>query len=230
MVTADNPHGSITNSDLELAGGLLHLDALSQCFDIRKRTVLSKGDNLSTTFWERRGSTSTNSPPAYLLCLFGKHQRFHRLLPWFDYISGPSNPIADSLSHNFNLTWPDQLANIMPFLPQHNGPQVWTPSGRVISAVTSALLRKQSKWESLQVALPAPLPLGPSGVTSPVALASTSFSKPSRTKYHSYKSLPSKFVAENYLPAAVQSGLNQLKITYDTLPRRTLMWGPRIPI
>ncbi len=63
LVTADNPHGSITNSDLELAGGLLHLDALSQCFDIREWTVLSKGDNLSTTFWERRGSTSTNSPP-----------------------------------------------------------------------------------------------------------------------------------------------------------------------
>ena len=33
LVTADNPHGSITNSDLELAGGLLHLDALSQCFE-----------------------------------------------------------------------------------------------------------------------------------------------------------------------------------------------------
>jgi hypothetical protein len=77
LVTADNPHGSITYSDLELAGGLLHLDALSQCFDTREWTVLSKGDNLSTTFWECRGSTSTNSPPTYLLRLFGMHQRFH---------------------------------------------------------------------------------------------------------------------------------------------------------
>ncbi len=76
LVMADNPHGSITNSDLELAGGPFHLDALSKCFDIRERTVLSKGDNLSTTFWECRGSTSTNSPPAYLLRLFGMHQRF----------------------------------------------------------------------------------------------------------------------------------------------------------
>jgi hypothetical protein len=76
LVVADNLHGS-TNSDLELAGGLLHLDALSQCFDIQERTVLSKGDNLSTTFWECRGSTSTNSPAAYLLRLFGMHQWFH---------------------------------------------------------------------------------------------------------------------------------------------------------
>jgi hypothetical protein len=196
-----------------------------QCFDIWERTVLSKGDNLSTTFWERRGSTTINSPPVYLLRLFGMHQRFHQYVPWFDYISGPSNPIADSLSCN----WLDQLANIMPFLPQHNGPQVWTPSERVISAVTSALFRKQLKRESLQVVPPAPLPFGTSGVSSPVAWASTPFSKPSRTKYHSYKSLPSKFVAENYLPVAVQSGLDRLKITYGTLPRHTLMWGQRIP-
>jgi hypothetical protein len=127
LVTADNQHGSIMNSDLELAGGLLHLDALSQCFDIWERTVLSKEDNLSTTFWERRGITSTNSPPAYLLCLFGMHQSFHQYVPRFDYISGPSNPITDSLSCNFNLNWSDQLANIMPFLPQHNGLQIWNP-------------------------------------------------------------------------------------------------------
>jgi hypothetical protein len=229
LVMAENPHGSITNSDLELAGGLLHLDTLSQCFFIWERTVLSKGDNLSTTFWERWGSTSTNSPPAYLLHLFGMHQYFHRYVPRFDYISGPSNPIADSLSCNFDLNWSDQLANIMPFLPQHNGPQVWTPSGQVVSAVTSALLRKQSRRESLQVVPPVPLPLGTSGVTSPVTWALTPFSKPSRTKYHSYKSLPSKFVVENYLPAAVRSGLDWLKITYGTLPRHSLTWGPRIP-
>ena len=61
--------------DLELAGGLLHLDALSHCFDIRERTVLSKGDNLSTRFWERKGSTTSDKPPAYLLRLFGMHLR-----------------------------------------------------------------------------------------------------------------------------------------------------------
>jgi hypothetical protein len=157
------------------------------------------------------------------------HQRFHQYVPRFDYISGPSNPIADSLSRNFDLNWSDQLANIMPFLPQHNGPQVWTPSEQIVSAVTSALLRKQSRRESLLVVPPVPLPFGTSGVRSPVSWASTPFSKPSRTKYHSYKSLPSEFVAENYLPAAVRSGLDWLKITYGTLPRRSLMWGPRIP-
>ena len=67
LVTADNPDGAITNSDLELAGGIFHLEALAQTFDTRERTVVSKGDNLNTMFWERKGSTTTNSPPAYLL-------------------------------------------------------------------------------------------------------------------------------------------------------------------
>ncbi len=67
LVTDTNPSGSITNSDLKLAGGLLHLDALANCFDIRERTVISKGNNLSTTFWECKGSTLTASTPAYLL-------------------------------------------------------------------------------------------------------------------------------------------------------------------
>jgi hypothetical protein len=52
LVTDKNPLGTITNSDLELAGGLIHLEAIAQCFDIRERTVLSKTDNLATLFWQ----------------------------------------------------------------------------------------------------------------------------------------------------------------------------------
>ncbi|KAL3816142.1 hypothetical protein ACHAXA_001629 [Cyclostephanos tholiformis] len=87
-------------------------------FDVRERTVLSQGDNLSTTFWERKGSTSTASAPAYLLRLFGIHQRVHSYIPRFDYISGASNHVADSLSRNFHLPWPDLLSSLSAFLPQ----------------------------------------------------------------------------------------------------------------
>ena len=104
IVSSDNPTGTITNSDLELAGGLLHLDCAAQTMDTRERTLLSKGDNLNTTFWERKGSTTTDSVPAYLLRMFGIHQRYHRYVPRFDYISGPSNPVADALSRDFRLS------------------------------------------------------------------------------------------------------------------------------
>ena len=114
LVKLSNPSGTITNSDLELAGGLIHLEALAQTFDTRKRTVVSKGNNLNTTFWERKGSTTTNSPPAYLLRLFGIHQRYHRYVPRFDYIAGLSNHVADALSRDFHLSWSDVFSNLSP--------------------------------------------------------------------------------------------------------------------
>ena len=228
LKTDKNPTGTISNSDLELAGGLIHLECISQCYDVRERTVLSKGDNLSTTFWERKGSTSTNSPPAYLLRQFGMHQRFHRYVPRFDYISGPSNPIADSLSRKFSLNWTDQLSDIIPFIPQHALPQVWTPSKHITSAVISALLRRQSNRESLRVEPKVQSQLGPSGKSSQVSWASTPFSKPTATKYSSYKSSPYEFNAANYRPVEIPSGLDRLKITYGTLRRRSSTWGPKI--
>ena len=98
LITDANPGGTITNSDLEVEGGLLHLEALAQTFDIRERTVLSKTDNLNTIFWQQAGSATTDKVPAHLLRLFGIHQRFHRYIPRHDYLAGPSNPIADALS------------------------------------------------------------------------------------------------------------------------------------
>ena len=226
LITTTNPNGSLTNSDLELAGGLLHLDALAQCFDIRERTILSKGDNLATTFWERKGSTSTNASPAYLLRLFGIHRRLHRYVPRFDYISGPSNIVADFLSRDFSHSWPSLCASLSHLLPQHDGFQLWTPSKQILSAVTSALLKQPFCRESLPAALPAPPLLGTSGSRSQLTWASTPFSKPSKTKYLSYKSLPTEFIPANLLPAEVPSALDRLKITYGSLRRRSCRWGP----
>jgi hypothetical protein len=228
LVTETNPGGTITNSDLELAGGLLHLDALTNCFDIRERTILSKGDNLSTTFWERKGSTTSDKPPAYLLRLFGIHQRIHRYVPRFDYISGSSNHIADALSRQFDQPWSHLISSLSSHLPQHIGCQRWTPSKPIVSAVISALLKQPSCRESLQDVPPAPPQPGTNGSSSPLTWASTPFSKPSKTKYLSYKSSPTEFISENFLPAAVPSGLDRLKITYGTLARRSYTWGPTI--
>ena len=77
LVTAENPNSDITNLDLELAGGLFRLETLCQTFNVHKRTVLSKTENLNTLFWERKGSTTTTKVPAHLLRLFGIHQHFY---------------------------------------------------------------------------------------------------------------------------------------------------------
>ena len=61
-----------------------------------------------------------------------------------------SNHVADALSRDFHLSWPDLILSLHRFLPQPDGCQLWTPSKNMVSAVISALLNKPSCRESLQ--------------------------------------------------------------------------------
>ena len=45
LVSWKNPQGAVNNSELELAGGIIHSDCVAQCFVVTKRTVLSRTDN-----------------------------------------------------------------------------------------------------------------------------------------------------------------------------------------
>ena len=135
-MTKDNPNKTITNSDLELAGGLLNLQAIFQAFDVCERTVLSKTDNLATLFWQQKGSATTNKCPHYLLCRVGIHQRFYHYVPCHDYLSGLSNPIANALSCLFYLT-NKQFLN---FLTSHYNQKKLYPMLTIKSVVLSAVI------------------------------------------------------------------------------------------
>jgi hypothetical protein len=224
LVTESNPSGTISNSDLELAGGLLHLDAIAQYYDVRERTILSKTDNLATLYWQRKGSATTIKPPAYLLRLFGIHQRFHRYVPRHDYISGISNPMADDASRLFHLTDSQFLNYFLQKFPQHTSFRLVQIPSAILSCVTSALRKKMCPLESLLVEPAAPAPTGNSGHPSQLNWASVPFSKPSRTKYKSYKSSGDEFVLGNLQQDMLQSSLERLKITYGRLARRSSSW------
>ena len=60
LVTTDNPTGTITNYNLELSGGILHIQAICQAYDVREHTLLIKTENLSTLFWQRKFRTTTD--------------------------------------------------------------------------------------------------------------------------------------------------------------------------
>jgi hypothetical protein len=76
-----NPTGTITNSDLELAGTIIEHEAIVQNWDVRERTVRVCTENTPTEAWQRKGSVTTTAAPAYLLRLQSIHQRFHRCGP-----------------------------------------------------------------------------------------------------------------------------------------------------
>ena len=58
LISFTSPHGTINNSELELAGAFYHEAMAAQCFDLRKRTIKSLTDNTATLFWTRRGSAT----------------------------------------------------------------------------------------------------------------------------------------------------------------------------
>ena len=225
LVSDQNPNGTITINDLELAGGLLHLDAAAQNFDVRERTILSRTDNQAALYWQRKASTTTTKSPAHLLRLFGLHQRYHRYVPRHDYIPGEINKLADDASRLFELTDSQLLSHFTRLYPQNLSYELWTPRKQMLSAVITSLRKKRCKRE---LALADPLPptaTGTYGNLTPTAWPSIPFSKPSATKYLSSKSLPPVFDLASYHQAKIPSALERSRITFGRLARRSLQWA-----
>ena len=221
---AENLNGDITNSDLELAGGLLHLEILCQMFNVRKRTVLSKIDKFNTLFWERKGSATTDKVPAHLLCLCGIHQHFHRYVPR----PGLSNPVTDACSRNFYLSWSDLIEELSVHLlkSEKGKPQMWTLLNEVVSCVLLALAKTRSEPESLRIKPSPSCKWISNTLSSVVQWPLTTFSKPSRTKYSSYMLSDSEYNPNNLCNSSVQSELERLKVTYGSLYKHPSIWGP----
>ena len=136
--------------------------------------------------------------------------------------------MADACSRDFHLSWSDLIADLSVHLPESDKgkPQVWTPSNEIVSCVLSALAKKRSEPESLWIE-PAPPRNWKSNTPSSVVQGPlTPFSKPSRTKYDSYTSSDREYMPDNLRSSAVQSGLERLKVTYGSLYKRPLVWGP----
>ena len=215
--------------DLELAGGLLHLEALVQAFAIRERTALGRTDNLNALFWQRAGSATTDKVPAQLLRLFGIHQRAHRYVPRHNYLAGPSNPTTDALSREFGLSWEEVMRELGHCMPPGAGYQVWEPSPQILEAVTTALINKRQAPESV-VVTPPPVearahPLDCSRAV--IEWPSTPFSKPAATRYDAYKTSDAEFDRASLNSGAIPSSLERLKVTYGAIHRRPAVWGPR---
>ena len=194
LITDANLGGTITNSEMELVGGLLHLDAPAQTFDIRGSTVLSKTDNLNTLFWQRAGSATIDKVPVHLLRLFGIHQHFHHYIPCHDYLAGPSDPIADALSSNFSLTWGELMGTLEDDFPPGSGYQVWDPSAQMVKAVLKAIVRERQDPECLLEAPPAPQERSYEFIVAKVDWPCMPTSKPSRVKYTAYRKADDEFV------------------------------------
>jgi hypothetical protein len=230
LVSYANPTGSVTNSDLELAGTFIQQEGYVSLLDCRERTVHTCSDNTPAVAWQGRGSVTTHGPASYLLRLQAMHQRFHRYHPTFSYIPGPKNVMADDCSRMWNLSDSQLVAYFNTTYPQKLPWRLWTPGNKILSAVNSALRRKRCDPASF-LAVPAPLlATGNSGSISAHNCESTRFYKKQlrvSMASRSSKSSPSGTALGISRPAATPLELARLKTPSVQWRKRWPLWGPR---
>ena len=179
-------------------------------------------DNLGTLYWQHKGSLTTRKAPAHLLWLFGIHQHYHLYVPRHDHIPGKSNSLADDSSQLFYSSDKEFLTHLNSTFLSFRLVQILS---KVLSSVISVLHRKMCNVESLLVDPLLQIHTGENGQSSHIHWALIPFSKPSRTKYQSYKSSSTKYVPAHHQPTKIQYSHERLKTTYGQLARHSWQWG-----
>ena len=230
LVSEKNPHGTITNSDLELAGAIAHDDVLATSVPrIAHISTCSFSDNVPAVSWKSKGSTTTTGPAAYLLQIAALHRRHHRYKNELHYLPGPINRMADDCSRLWNLSDHELLTYFNFTYPQSTSWQMRHLSPKMLSALTSALLRKRSQPESYLPETRRRLKHGVSGwrFASPSMLTHSFRRWP--TLSCSYKPLGSAGEMDASLPVTSLTELARWRTPSGLSARGFPSWGPKTP-
>ena len=231
LISENNPRGTITNSDLELAGTIMHEVIWAQETGIAEATIVTGCDNTPAVAWRHKGSNSLDGPSAYLLREAAFLQRQHRHVPRLAYIHGTANVLGDVPSRKFELTDSQLLHFLNSHFPQIEPWQMRRLPPEWRSRLTSALLTKPPGPRSLATVLAPPTGSGRNaGFHSLLRTESTTLSSPaSPTKSRSLGFLPRDFGTDEYPVVANQSDLTMYATKSFTSRRRSPAWGPRTP-
>ena len=228
LVTSDNRAGTVSISDLELAGILAHKQAIVQAFPtVAERPIWLGGDNRASLAWASAGSSTASTARAYLLRLGALHQRHYRYVPQHDYIPGKVNVMADDASRRWDLSDHALLSHFNSFYPQDTSWKLLTLDPAMLSAVIGALSRQRSIPANLRIDAILPLPPGASGPTFVPDPTSARISKMSPgTPSPSCSCSPSSTEPAVSPPAKGPSGLAPWKTPSAMWLRRSPGWGP----
>jgi hypothetical protein len=230
VVSEKNPTGTITNSDLELAGAIAHNDVLVHEVDARERTVATLCDNTPATAWQRKGSVTTTGAASYLLRESAFHQRAYRYVNQTSHIPGVENVMADDASRRFDLSDSQLLLYFNHHYPQARSWQLRHLQLPMNGRLTSALLRERPEKHFPS---PEPVPWMRFG-------RKHGFHTPNpSTSTHSWKGLTTKSpFSQSSLPVsetAAQAGARSRSELERWLTmcwpsrRRSPHWGPLTP-
>ena len=224
LVTSDQPHGTLSISDLELAALIAHKNVLARTHDIAEQTLWMATDNRAALSWSEKGSSTSTSARAYLLRLDALQQRHFRFVPSYSHIAGKANVMADDASRLWHLSDADLLSHFTHHYPQASPWRMLTLSPETNSSLLGALFRRRPASVSLASVPPPPPPRGGSGPLS--VTASPWIPRPcpptpcpcSKCLHNNCATVPS--------PAVDLYGLVRWKKPFAPWARRTPAWGP----
>jgi hypothetical protein len=226
LVTASNPRGAVSISDLELTAMLAHKDMLARHADIRERTIWMVTDNRAALSWSDKGASTSIAARSYLLRYNALHQRQHRYVAVHNHIAGVANVMADDASRLWSLTDAALLAHFESRYPQASPWQLLPLSPSTNSELIGALFKRRHKSASVPNVSTPPPPLGKSGPRSAKACQWPPITCP-RTPSLSCKFSHDAFGMAPSLPAVDPSGLARWKTRSGAWARCTPGWGPR---
>jgi hypothetical protein len=227
LITSANPRGTVSISDLELAGVIAHKGILATHRDIAERTIWIASDNRAAVSWSNKGSSTSLTARAHLLRYNALQQRHFRFVARTHYIPGPVNVMADDASRLWSLSDNAPLTHFNTMYPQAASWQMLTLPSELSAITIGALSRKPRQCAALLSEAPALSPRGRSGRPSVPASASTPSTSRLVTPSLFSSCMPSATAPAPLLQGVDPSGLAQWRTPYERWARRTPGWGPR---
>ena len=228
LTTSENRTGSLSISDLELAGTLAHKHVLAIALpSIAERPIWLAGDNRASLAWATKGSSTSTAARAYLLRLNALHQRHYRYVPQHSFIAGKANVMADDASRRWDLTDSALIAHFNSLYPQNTSWTMQTLPDEMRYAAIGSLSRRRWIPATLRIAKHPPRVPGASGNVSALPsvvdpTCSTSLATLSRCSC----SLPKGTALAPLSPATDPCALAQWKMPSGKWHRRSPGWGP----
>jgi hypothetical protein len=178
VVSFQNPTGTITNSDLEMAGMLLHFLVLEHVVALRHVHVAAWCDNTPTVSWTNKLSSSRSSVAGRLTRALALRIHANKASPLVSIsIAGIKNTMADTASrtfsrhsansNTFHISDKDFLQSFAASFPlQHDSWRVFRLSNKLASRVFSELRGETSTLGSWRRITESGSAIGDIGATS----------------------------------------------------------------
>lgn len=224
VVSFDNPKGTLTNSDLELEGTILHQHVIGKLAKVQGETTYTGCDNSPAVAWRTKGSSTTAKARAHLLRIAAAQTRYQQALHRIGHLAGIHNQMSDDASRLWELNDKEFLTYFNSTYPQKNSWRLYQLPSEMSSLTTSALLNEESNMESVHQELQKHHLSGSFGQNSATPLASIQDYPMSQIQWSQSCSLGSDTEMVESHPQGTRSWLERQKMPCVRWDRPSPNW------